>query len=222
MRTVLGIVAAVCALGPVIALAQDSQERIRRTQRVIVSSLDPALPDVPLDAWLRQVVGSSARFEWTSGSCAVQRDPDDPAVPLCGIVAAANGDVTVTVGVRLGEYVQGTKVDRWETPRLDEAFIHRRDLVMLDRLGDLPRILTLAGRWPTSRVVLESVRCLPKRALPGEGVTCSMSLVNNGGAPSLARVFVDARPERRRGSDGIVKLLVGARSTVRMMFPWAR
>ena len=40
---------------------------------VAASSLDPGLPEIPLGDWLRQVVGSSAQYEWSSGSCAGQR-----------------------------------------------------------------------------------------------------------------------------------------------------
>ncbi|MBA2301037.1 MAG: hypothetical protein H0W08_00220 [Acidobacteria bacterium] len=225
MRMVLRVVTVLCALWPAVGTlgAQDpAQERIRRTRNVAASNLDPALPDVPLDLWLRQLVGASAQFEWTSGSCSGQRERDNPAVPLCGIVVAADSNVTVTIGVRLGEYLQAAMFDRWRTPQLDEAFIsRRRDVVMLDRLSDLPRLLNLPPRqWPRPDIVLESVRCLPKRPQPHEAVTCAMPLVNNGRAPSLVRVFIDVQPDRSHGGDGVVRLHAGERRTVRMTFPW--
>src|SRR5262249_40384647 len=113
MRTALRLVTLLCALWPAVAMAQHTPERIRRTQAVVASSLDQGLPDVSLDQWLRKVLGSTAHYEWTSGSCAGQLDGENPAIPLCGIVAVADSDVTVTVGVRLGEYLQDAKVDRW-------------------------------------------------------------------------------------------------------------
>ena len=47
-----------------------------------------------------------------------------------------------------------------------------------------------------------------------------MALANTGGAPWLARVFVDVQPDRSGGGDGVVKLYARARRTVRMTFPW--
>lgn len=223
MRNVLRMVTVLCTLWPSVSAAQDpARERIRRMQSVVASSLDPALPDVPLDLWLRQVVGSSAQYEWTSGPCAGQRDRDNPAVPLCGIVGAVDSGVVVTIGIRLGEYVQRAKVDRWGSPRLDEAFITRgRNLVMLDRLSDLPRMLNVPRQqWPTPEIVLESVRCLPERAQLNESVTCSMALANSGDAPSFARVFVDVQPDRSRGGEAVLKLHARARRSVRMTFSW--
>lgn len=223
MRMALQVGTVFIALWPAVVAAQDPMpERIRRAQRLLVSTLDPALPDVSLDLWLRQLVGSSARFDWTAGSCAGQRERDSPEVPLCGIAAVVDGNVAVTVGARLGEYLQGSKVDRWGMPRLDEAFINRgRAQVMVERLSDLPRILSLPQQeWPAPDVVLGSVECLPRRAEPNEAVTCAMSVANKGSAPSLVRVFVDVPSDRSRGGDGIVRLEAGARRTVRVTFPW--
>jgi hypothetical protein len=223
MRTVLRIVTVLCTLWPAVAAAQDpARERVRRAQVAIASSLDPALPDVALVTWLRQVVGSSARYEWTAGSCAGQRERDNPAVPLCGVVAAQDSDVTVTVGVRLGEYLQDARIDRWATPRLDAAFVsRRRDLVMLDRLSELAHILHLRPEeWPRPEIALESARCVPERPQPDEPVSCGIAVANNGDAPSFARVFVDNPLDRSRSGDAVVRLDAGARKTARTTFPW--
>ena len=222
MPTVLRLTV-LCLLWPAVAAAQDlAWERVRRTQSVAASSLDPGLPEIPLSDWLRQVVGSSAQYEWSSGSCAGQRERDNPAVPLCGIVAATQSELTVTVAVRLGDYVQGSKVDRWAMARLDEAFIsHRRRLLMLDRLSDLPRLLNQSPQqWPTPDVVLESVQCLPAHANPNETVTCAMTLANNGNAPSFARVIFDFELDRTRSGEAVVKVYSHSRRTVRTSFRW--
>ena len=221
MRDVVLLVTLLCALWPVGAAAQNSAaDRIRRGQTVFASTLDPTLPDIPIGPWLREVLGSTAQYEWTSGSCAGQRG--DSVVPLCAIVAAADSNVAVSVGIRLGDYLQDAKVDRWGTPQLDEAFLSvGRDLLMLDRLSDLPRVLKLPRQeWPRADIVLESVRCVPERPQAYEAVTCRMELVNNGSAPTLARVFVDVQPHRSLGGDTVVKLPVRSRRTVRMRFPW--
>ena len=220
MRDVALIVTLLCALWPVDAAAQNSAaDRIRRAQTVFASNLDPTLPNVPAGVWLREVLGSSAQYEWTSGSCVGQRG--DNVVPLCAIVAATDSKVAVIVGIRLGEYLQDAKVDRWGTPQLDEAFISvGRDLLMLDRLSDLPRMLNRSRQeWPRPDIVLESARCVPERPQGYESVTCRMELVNNGSAPALGRVFVDVEPSRL-GGDLLVKLPIHSRRTVRMMFHW--
>src|SRR4051794_29497919 len=87
-----------CVLWSADAAAQNpAAERINRTQRLVASSLDPILPDVPLAEWLQQVMGPSAQYEWSSGACAEQRDRENPMVPLCGIVAATQSEFAVTV-----------------------------------------------------------------------------------------------------------------------------
>jgi hypothetical protein len=222
IRTVLRL-ALLCVLCSADAAAQNpASERINRTQRVAASSLDPILPEIPLAEWLQQVMGPSAQYEWSSGACAEQRDRENPVVPLCGIVAATQSEFTVTVAVRLGDYLQPSKTDRWVTARLDEAFIsHRRRLLVLDRLSDLPRLLNLPPQqWPAPDVELESVRCLPANPNPDETVNCAMTLANKGHAASFARVFVDARPDHSRGGDAAVKLYPRSWRTVRWSFPW--
>lgn len=222
MREVVRIAAVLATLSCAVAAAQEPEQRIRRAQLAIASTLDPALPDVPLAIWLRHVVGPFASYEWTTGSCAGARARDNAAVPLCAIVAVADANVTVIVGVRLGEYLQDAKTDRWATPRLDGAFLSRgRRVLMLDRLSDLPGILELPlDRWPATDVVLESVRCTPERPQPDDHVTCALTLLNRGDAPSLARIFLDVASDRSRGGDGAIGLQSGERRTVRMMFPW--
>ena len=222
MRTALRLVTVLCALWPAVVMAQHTPERIRRTQAVIASSLDPALPDISFDRWLRQVLGSDAQYEWTSGPCADQLDVEDSVVPLCGIVAVAGADVAVTVGVRLGDYLQETKVDRSGTPRLDAAVISRgRDFVMLDRLSDLPRLTSVpAAQWPQPNIVLESVRCTPEHPQPDESVTCRIAVANNGNAAAFVHVFINTPLDRSLSGEAAVKLEAGARKTARMTFRW--
>jgi hypothetical protein len=224
MRRVLPLIPVLLTLWPAVPGAQDAAgERLRRAQQVIVSTLDPALPGVPLEEWLRSIVGSSARLEWTSGSCAGLRDRNNPAVPLCGIVSAGNADVGVTMGVLIGEYVQGRRVDRWAVPRFDMAFVRRGGkVVAVERLSELPRVLTLpTAEWPVHDVALLSASCVPERPAPNEQVTCALALSNRGGAPALARVFVDVQPDRSLGGGGgAIGLGAHESGTVRLTFRW--
>jgi hypothetical protein len=136
--------------------AQDAApEPIRRARAVLVSTLDPALPAVQLETWLRQVVGPSARYEWGEGACAGLRQSSSLGVGVCGVVLAATSDLTVTVALRLGERRFDEKTDRWEPARLNDAFLDRGDESLpLERLGDLPRLLMLPSQqWPRRNVV---------------------------------------------------------------------
>ena len=214
---------AVIMLQPAVAEAQDAREaRVDRTKTLMVSSLDPTLPDVSLETWLQEVIGANAGSEWTAGSCAGRREPDNPAVPLCGIVAVTRGDATVTIGVKLGVYDQASKADRLEAPRLDEAYVSRgRKVVMLDGLGDLARMIALPeSQWPRPNIQLEAIRCLPERPTRIERVTCSMTLVNRGAASSFARVFVDVQSDYSQAAGELLKVAAGERRTLRIMFAW--
>ncbi len=202
------LVTAVFLLHPVVASAQDSGDaRVQRTQAVLVSSLDPALPEVRLDAWLQRVVGPAARYMWTSGACAGRRE-DNPAVPLCGIVAVTRADISITIGVRLGEYLQDAKSDRAGTPRFDEAYISRgREVVMLDRLGDLARMLSLRAGGVAAARDRARGDSLPAGTSPASPAsTCSMTVVNDGRGdvvrPRLRRRADGVQHRRRRGPQG--------------------
>ena len=223
LGTLLRVAIPLVTLSPVLAAMQNPADvRIQRTQAVVVSSLDPTLPDVRLDGWLRQLVPAGARYAWTSGSCAGQRERDSQVVPLCGIVAVTDSDLTVTIGVRLGEYDQDTKSDRLGTPRFDEAYVSRgRNLVMVERLADLARILNLPqAQWPRPDIVLEAVRCVPERPKAYETATCSMTLVNSGAAPSFVRAFIDVQAAHSRAGGEVLKVQAGQRRNLRLMFPW--
>ena len=200
--------------------AQDaSAERIRRAQTVLASTLDPALPAVPLDAWIRQLVGPSARYVWADGACADVRQSSSPAVSVCGVVMAATSDVTVTVAVRVGERGEEEKTDRWEPPRFSDAFLDRgNDSLALAQLSDLPRLLTVPPpQWPKREVVVEKdgIRC-QEPSIPDGDLTCSVTMANPGPTTVYARVFVERRPYPDEDSDHVVKLLAGAKKTIQL------
>lgn len=200
-----------------------TQERILRAQTVLASTLDSSLPAVPLDAWIRQIGGSSARYQWASGFCEGMGGSRGLAVPVCGVVVTSAPDTVVTIAVRLGERVPGADADRWETPRFDDGFIDRgKDSLTLQRLSDLPRMLAVSPqRWPKRDVGLDNdVRCSPAEPMPGESVTCTAVVSNLGETAVHARVFVDVRPESGVGGETVIKLPAGARKTVRAGFYW--
>jgi hypothetical protein len=204
------------------------QDPVRRAQAVLAFALDPALPSIPLEVWIGQVVGTSAGYQWASGACAGARERHNPALPLCVVVVASTRDVAVTVSIRVGEFMPDPESRRWEgshrwhAPRFDDAFIERGGhSLMLERLSDLPRMLALAPHlWPQPDVRLEATRCAPADPMPHQPVTCSVVVANRGQATAHARVFVDAETEAHLGGESLVRLPARTRKTVSVTFSW--
>jgi hypothetical protein len=222
MRTVLQFITALVMMYPYgVHAAQDAApDRIRRAQTVLASTLDPALPDVPFDAWIRHVLGPSARYEWSDGACADLRGTSSPALGVCGVVLAAASDTTVTVAVRVGARWDGEKNDRWEPPRFSDAFLDRAgDSLTLERLGDLPRLLLVPPQqWPKRAVIVDKhgIRCSHDTSIRDGDVTCSVTIANPGQTTVYAHVFVERRPYADEDTDFVVKLLAGATKTIQL------
>ncbi len=204
------------------------QDPVRRAQSVLAFALDPALPSIPLEVWIGQVVGTPARYQWASGACAGARERHNPALPVCAVVVASTRDVTVTVSIRVGEFMPDPESRRWEgshrwhAPRFDDAFIERGGhSLMLERLSDLPRMLAVAPLlWPQPDVRLEATRCAPADPMPHQPVTCSVVVANRGQVPAHARVFVDSETESHVGGESLVRLPARTRKTVSVTFSW--
>ena len=80
-------------------------------RRTLASKLDPKLPRQPLDQWLRQLVGPSARIEWSVDDCGEQSGtPADKGrdFPMCVAVEAALPDGrVVSLSVQVGTFKTG-------------------------------------------------------------------------------------------------------------------
>jgi hypothetical protein len=76
MNAALPLIAMLVMISPSsLQMAQDTAtEGIRRGQAVLASTLDPALPAVPLEIWMRQIVGPLGRYQWADGACAGVRE----------------------------------------------------------------------------------------------------------------------------------------------------
>jgi len=202
--------------------AQDAtNDRVLRAQAVPASILDPALPDVPIDAWVRNLLGPSARYEWSSGACAEPRQQSNPSVDVCAVMMAATSDTTVTVAVRLGTRWPEEKTDRWEPPLLSDAFLDRGgDSLMLQRLGDLPRMMAVPPHeWPKRAIIVDAhgIRCSPESGMSGGAVTCFATVANPGQITTLARIFVERRPYADQDTDVVLKVLPGTTRTVQFI-----
>jgi hypothetical protein len=209
------------------AASQDARlEHVPRAKAVPASALDPALPPVPLDAWLRKAIGTSARYEWTEGACAGPRDRDNAPVRVCAIVLASTADLAVTVSVQVAERGPDEEKDRTLNPRLHDVFIDRgNDSLTVDRLSDLVRFLSAPiAQWPKRDVTLQkgSVRCSPEEPVPGDEVICSVTLENPSQTAVHARLFVDILPSPERASAEIVKLAPRTWMKLHVTFDWPR
>src|SRR5262245_50800160 len=108
-------------------------------QRLFVSRLDPGLPNRPLEAWFRQIVGPQAGVSWQLSECdenpsmlvAQGRD-----VPACVEINALLPDSRkVVVMIEIGTFKKGISGD----PVFSHAAIEQRgELYRVRRLIDLP------------------------------------------------------------------------------------
>lgn len=202
--------------------AQDAEpERIRRAQTVLASTLDPGLPDVPFDTWIRNLVGPSARYEWSSGACADLRRTTSAGIDVCAVVLARTSDTSVTVAIRVGARLEEENSDRLETPRFSDAFLDRAgETLTLEGLGDLPRMLTVPPQqWPKRAVIVDDqgIRCPLDASIRGGDGMCFVTITNPGTTTVHARVFVEKRPYPDQDSDFILKLPPGRTRTVQLM-----
>lgn len=209
-----------CPIG--VHAAQDAaRDRIIPAQRVLASMLDPALPDVPFDTWIRNLLGPSARYEWSSGACADLRRTTNPGVDVCAVVVARTSETTVTVGIRVGTRREEEETDRLEAPRFSDAFLDRAgDSLTLEGLSDLPRMLSVPPQqWPKRAVVVDEngIRCPQDASIRGGDVMCFVTITNPGATTVYARIFVERRPYPDQDSDFALKLLPGRTRTVQLM-----
>ena len=226
MTAALGLAAALSLLPPAdsfqpagVAVAQ---ERIRRAKVTLASALDASLPAIPIETWIRQVVGSSARYEWGSGFCESAAASRGPGLPVCGVMLASARDVVVTVSIRLGERLPNARTDTWEAPRFEDAFIDRgKASLSLERLTDLPLMLAVPpARWPRRDVGLEVDAVACPEPIEGSPVACRVTVLNPGEATVHARVLVDVLPDADRGGEIVVEVAPGARRTVGVSLDW--
>lgn len=222
MNAALPLIAILVMISPSsLHAAQDTAtERIRRGQAVLASTLDPALPAVPLEIWMRQIVGPSGRYQWADGACAGVRERSSPGVAICAVILGAASDLRVTVAVRVGERWPDEKTDRWEPARFNDAFLDRGgDSLPLEQLSDLPRLLTVPQQqWPKRDIVVEKngIRCTDDQLIGSGYATCTVSVSNPGQTTVYARVFTERRPYADEDTEFVVRLSPGAKRTIQL------
>lgn len=145
---------AIAIIGVTLASRVESQSlevdarAIAVARAVSVRILDPTLPDVRLDDWLRAELGRGVAVTWQTSDCG--ESTGSPAVdatrdlPLCvDAQASPIEDLTVTVQVIVGTWRSGVT----GAPRVFWAYVQE-----LDTMGELPALRDLRPRLELSRV----------------------------------------------------------------------
>ena len=120
---------------------------IRQVQEMSVSQLDPALPHVSLEKWLRIEAGADAEFRWEVNQCgeptatAVERGHD---FPVC---VEGQSDMkdrrTIVVRISVGGFKEGAS----GKPTVQLAqLVTLNTTINLHQLSDLPLALIRAHR----------------------------------------------------------------------------
>jgi hypothetical protein len=137
---------------------------IDAAKQVLVQAIDPALPRVSLEAWLRAIVGTEAATKWEVNDCGEQTgDPkqdEDRDFPMCAEAAVSLGSQReLHVSLAVGSFKKGVG----GVPSLWAAYIRRasgspewlRGLAAIPsaiRLGDAAVTALTIGQTPAARV----------------------------------------------------------------------
>jgi hypothetical protein len=221
---------------PAFALGQPHviDQSVTRAKAVLASSLDRTLPAIPVEPWLRQLLGADRAYVWLPESCDGTRTPGPSEYPrpMCAVLVAWGSAETVGIVIWVGDLLSRAGEVRWGVPQFEEGWIDRhledrgprsrRQAVLLGQLGALP------GRWqqPTNAwpqpdlAVSDDMRCATKPAPPGFlQVTCETTVRNIGAAPTEARIYassVEACSDMGAGSEMPgVRMPAGAQEAIR-------
>ena len=122
----VGAAALLAALLSTSALAVTEAEYVAAGKRVSVRRLDPALRNIPLERWLKRVLGRTAQLAWETNDCGeATGSPADSSrdLPVCVEATGRVRDLTVSVSVALGSLEKGISGE----PELWQAWIVQGD-----------------------------------------------------------------------------------------------
>jgi hypothetical protein len=129
IRPILALVTLCLATGAASAGVQTAAEvrSVSAARRVSVSRLDPSLPRMRLDSWLRLVLGPQTRIAWETNDCGEgSGSPSDSSrdLPVCAEASATlRGGATLYLSVAVGSLSIGVH----GAPSLWDAVIVRGD-----------------------------------------------------------------------------------------------
>ena len=137
------------ALGDAAAVQDDL---VTRVQSVSANLVDPALPRIPLQAWIKAVLGSGAAIVWERSDCDLKSDYPEPkeGYPICVLIRA--DWKAERMGAKLHFLATSTRGNRVEPPQLQpqswmscvsktKGFEAGHVFRSLDKLSGLPKAI---------------------------------------------------------------------------------
>jgi hypothetical protein len=119
---------------------------ITQLKTLPVSKLDPALPSVPFDQWLRTEAGADAKFAWEVNDCGEQTGSPDQnrnEIPTC-----VEADAWLKDGREMVIMIAVAKPERAKASRPKQSFslffaqlITTRERITIKQLSDFPAAL---------------------------------------------------------------------------------
>jgi TonB family protein len=163
---------------PPVADKQSSSELEKRAvagiQRILASAIDAELPRIPFANWFRQVVGPEAGVVWQLSECIEKASatPNSAAdIPACVEVNTILPDERrVIVMITVGTFKRGMI----GAPAFQLGVIeHKDELYTINRLRDLPKLLSAPGILAIRPAVK-----LPDVVMPKVRLTTNYALVD--------------------------------------------
>lgn len=216
------VMLAVMAPSMALSMAAQSQEQqaVTRLQQWPVAAFDGSLPRIPLQSWLKQVLGAEAGLGWQVTDCGEPPDRMGDA-PICVEATAMLPDErTVILVFPVGSQRKGLSAG-WS--QVWGALEYRGSIKNLPRLSALPEMLRRPLGWFRRRPVALPDMVPPRAVTPMPGNPRVLAALRPMGASfTLARretppVAVPAPPETNRLSEKV--LLGNATYQVRPAYP---
>jgi hypothetical protein len=126
------------------SFSSDDAALIMQLKKLPVSKLDPALPPVRFDDWLRTEAGAGAKFEWEVNDCGEQTGaPGQNAneIPTCVEADAWLKDGREIVIMIAAPKSAGASGDKQRPAVYFAQLVTTRERITLKQLSDLPAAL---------------------------------------------------------------------------------
>ena len=96
-------------------------EVIRRAKAIRVDKLDPSLPEMKFEEWVKELVGRGIKVEWMTGDCGLKHDYARPPEghPLCADLSAEMPKGRLEISIRMGTDRQPVS----GTPSVNNAWV---------------------------------------------------------------------------------------------------
>lgn len=125
--------------------SSNDEKLISQVKRIAVSTLDPALPSIPFEQWLRTEAGAGAKVAWEVNDCGEQtgspgQNPSE--IPRCVEADASLKDRReIVIMVAMPQDAKGKASDQTPPTVFFAQLITTREKIALKQLRDLPAAL---------------------------------------------------------------------------------